>query len=59
MPDNYSLWEAYVAKLDAFLMSRPVCDWCNQHIQEDHYYRIDGEIVCPDCLDTYFRKEIE
>ena len=33
----------------------PVCDICDHPIQDDHYYQIGGENICPDCLE-YFKK---
>lgn len=59
MDDNYSLWERHEREQERWLAKLPVCDYCEQHIQDDHYYEIDGEIICPDCLESYFRKENE
>ena len=39
-----------------WLRSRPVCDICGEPIQEDHYYDLNSEIVCDDCLDSYLKK---
>ena len=51
--------ERHNAKQDAWLESRPVCAECCEHIQADHYFDINGEAVCPDCLENYYRKETE
>ena len=59
MPDNYSQWEAHERKQEAWRQSRPVCDHCGEHIQDDHCYNINGERLCPDCLNNYFREEID
>lgn len=37
----------------------PKCDICGEPIQDTHYYLIDGEAVCPDCLNDNYRIEIE
>lgn len=42
-----------------WLDSRPVCDHCEDPIQDDHYYLINGDNICPDCMETYFRKEVD
>ena len=42
-----------------WLEQRPVCSECGQHIQADFYYEINGEAICPECLETYYRKEVE
>lgn len=39
-----------------WLEQLPVCDICDNHIQED-YYQINGENICPDCLE-HFKKYI-
>ena len=43
--------DAYDAECEARLKRRPVCDVCNEHIQDDHYYDIFGHIICPSCVD--------
>lgn len=35
----------------------PKCDICGQPIQDDQYYQINGDNICPECLDNHFRKE--
>lgn len=30
---------------------RPTCAWCDQPIWDDHAYRIDGYLVCPNCIE--------
>lgn len=41
------------------LAERPVCDICDQPIQDDHFYLINGDNVCPGCLEDQFRKEVD
>ena len=36
----------------------PKCDYCKDPIYE-HYYEIDGDNVCPECLDKHFRKDVD
>ena len=52
---------AHDAECERWLMRRPVCDKCGNHIQDDHFFRLDREIVCPDCIDDWlkdYREEI-
>ena len=51
--------EQYYARQDRELERRPVCDECGHHIQADHFYWNDGKRICPECLETYYRKEVE
>lgn len=46
------------AEQEAWLAKRPVCCYCEEHIQHDHYFDINGEAICPDCMDANYRKEI-
>lgn len=41
------------------LAELPVCDYCNEPVQDDHYYLINGDNVCQDCLEIEFRKEVD
>lgn len=45
--------ERYWAELDR----EPVCDRCGETL-EGHGYRIGGDLICPACLDKYYREEI-
>ena len=37
----------------------PFCDICNDPIQEEHFYEINGDFVCEFCLDKLFKKNTE
>lgn len=41
------------AEQEAWLKKRPVCADCEQHIQEEWAYYINGEWICEDCMDSY------
>ena len=53
---DFDRWED---KQQDRLEKRPVCSVCDEHIQDDHYYQINDENICPDCLENEFRKEID
>lgn len=53
MPDNYSQWEAHEREQEKWLSRRPVCSDCEQHIQEDSAFYINGEWICENCMDSY------
>ena len=59
IPDNYSQWEFHEAEHERWLKSRPVCDHCGDPIQKHHLYRINDSAICPDCMELYFREEID
>ena len=51
--------ERYFADQDRELERRPVCSYCEEHIQEEYFYLINGDAFCECCLDNHFRKPIE
>ena len=59
MPDNYSQWEAHERERERRLAQLPTCDICDNPIQDDHFYLINGDNVCPDCLENEFRKDVD
>ena len=36
----------------------PRCSQCDQHIQNDYAYYINGEWICDDCINEY-RREVD
>lgn len=38
--------------------SRPVCDYCYEHIQDEYCYDFNGTIYCPSCIEK-FKKYID
>lgn len=43
----------------AWLESIPKCDFCRKPIQEGHYYEINGDILCNECLEWHFGKDVD
>ena len=41
---------------EKWLEARPVCDVCEEHIQEDELYNFEGVIVCCQCYLDYVDK---
>ena len=37
----------------------PMCDDCKMKIVGDHYYDIEGEILCEDCMKDRYQRETE
>lgn len=59
MDDAYSQWERHEAKQQAWLERRPVCCYCDEHIQDEHLFDIEGELYHAKCLVEHFRKDTE
>lgn len=37
----------------------PVCADCGEAVQNDHYYLINDAVICPDCMESGYRKEVD
>ena len=59
IPDNLDLYAAHEKEQQRRLEKLPVCEYCGETITDDHYYDLDGDIVCQECLDHNFRKRVE
>lgn len=38
---------------EEWLKSRPICDWCGEHIVDDRYFKDGDGIFCGDCWFTH------
>ena len=36
-----------------WLRRRPICDWCNEPIEDDMAYQIGDALICDCCIDEY------
>jgi formylmethanofuran dehydrogenase subunit E len=59
MPDNYSLWERNERELERRLASRPRCEDCGEHIQDEFYFEVEGDILCEECMHDRYRKAVD
>lgn len=41
------------------LAKLPICDCCGEPIQDEYCYEINGNLICEDRLDMYFRKAVD
>ena len=51
MQEVYDLWEAYDNKKEEWLMRRPVCACCGNHIQEEYAVCFNDDLFCDACID--------
>ena len=58
-PDNYSQWEDRERMRESWLSRRPVCADCDEHIQDDHCFEVNGEYICPRCMEDLHRKDVD
>lgn len=50
---DFDRWDA---EQNRRLEERPVCADCDQHIQDETAYYINGEWICKDCMSSYERE---
>ena len=53
---DFDRWDA---EQTAKLAQHPICAECDEPIQDDYYYEINGECVCPECLDNNHKHWVE
>lgn len=53
---DFARWDAEQARM---LEHRPECADCGERVQEDYYYLINDEVICPNCLESGYRKSID
>lgn len=58
-PDNYSLWEDRERQQEAWLARRPKCVHCNQPIQDERVFDVEGELYHVDCFNESHLKWTE
>ena len=54
--DNYDLWEEHDRKQTEWVERRPRCADCENPIQDEFAYYINGEWICDECLSSYRRE---
>lgn len=59
MIDNYDLWRQHDAEQNRLLSRLPVCSYCVEPAQDEHFYLINDEVICMGCLNDNFRKAVD
>ena len=57
--DPIADWDRHCAQEERELARLPRCSECDKPIQEDYAYCINDELICEECLNRNFRKEVE
>ena len=52
-------FDRYDAEQQEQLEKLPVCSYCLEPIQDDYLYEINDEVICEECLNENFRKNVE
>lgn len=57
--DPIADYDRYDAEQERELEKLPVCCDCGERVTADHYYLINDEVICPECLEAGYRKDID
>lgn len=57
--DPVSDYNRYQEEQEKQLQKLPKCSHCCEHIQDEHLYEINDELICEECLKDNFRKNVE
>lgn len=52
-------YERYADEQQEALERCPICEICGEYIQDEHYYEINDEAVCQECLDNEYKRRTE
>ena len=50
---NYRLWAADDAAKERWRESRPTCNVCGEHIQDEYLYETIRGLLCEECAEAY------
>lgn len=59
VPDNYDMYVRHEAEEVREMERLPVCADCDQPITDDHLYDINGSYICPNCMESGYRRWTE
>lgn len=53
---DFDRWDRTQSKR---LKQLPVCADCGDAVQDDHYYLINDVVICPACMESGYRKDVD
>ena len=56
--DNYEQWKRHDAAQQKKLDELPLCECCEEPIQDEYGYRIGNELICQECLELNYKEAI-
>jgi formylmethanofuran dehydrogenase subunit E len=59
IPDNLDLYERHEREQERELNKLPVCSNCEEPIQDETAYYIDGEFICLACMAQNYEVRVE
>ena len=59
IPDNDDLHADYERRRHRKLSRRPKCNDCDEYIESDYYFEVDGDILCFEHMCDRYRKRTD
>ena len=59
IPDYFDQWSEYNRQKEEELKKLPECCECGEAIQTEECFEINGELICPECLEENHKKRTE
>lgn len=56
VPDNYDAYRMHEAEQAEKELKCPICCECGEYITDEHYFDLNGEYFCQECLEDRFMK---
>jgi formylmethanofuran dehydrogenase subunit E len=53
VPDNHDIWLSHEQQMDRQIAQLPVCADCDNPIQTETAFYINGEWICENCIESY------
>lgn len=57
--DPHRDFDRHEANLQKELNKQPVCVDCDEPIQDDHLFDVDGDLFCEECMIANFKRNTE
>lgn len=57
--DPVADFEKYDYERNKKLEELPLCSECGEHVQDEYYFEMNGEIICHECLIENHRKWVD
>lgn len=57
-PDNYDAFVRHDTEQEKQVDRLPVCEYCEEPIQDDFAFYIEDTWICENCMNDHFRKEV-
>lgn len=55
LPEPHEFWDRHCEQQERELNRRAICGCCDEPIAEDTCFEINGEYICINCINEYYR----